>query len=228
MKTQKIFILSSHYEEDLNWLINQKEYDYLIYSKNKNAKEIINAPEEKIRIIENRGMEATSYIRFILDFYENIPDYVAFCHGHESAWHQHSDILSIIKSYNLNDEYFTLNNPYYRNCLYDDCPQEISYPADKRVWNKIKSLKSELMIELPDLLEITMGAQFIIKKENILRHKKPFYENILRWLNTQEEMTESAAGIIIEQLWYLIFTGKKIEPRLIRKTIMSQRGYVEN
>lgn len=223
----EIFIVSSHYNENLDWIKNQKNYEYIIYSKNPDSKEIADIPSENLRIIKNRGLEATSYISFIIDFYERIPEYVAFCHGHEYAWHQSSDILSSIRAYNFQDEYFTLNNPYYRNSLYDECPQEIIYPAERRVWPKIKSISEKIGIELPDMIEITMSAQFVLKKECILRNSKSFYENLNDWLNSQTEITDAMAGNIMEQLWYLIFTGKSIEPRLISKTIMSERGYIE-
>jgi len=49
----------------------------------------------------------------------------------------------------------------------------------------------------------------------------------LNWVYTQNEMSEQSAGILIEQLWYLILTGKEVEPRLLDKTILSTRGYIE-
>lgn len=223
----KIFIVSSHYKEDLSWLKNQTKYDYIIYSKNPQAKLILNLPDDKLKIIKNRGMEANSYFNFIIDFYENLPDYVAFCHGHETAWHQHDLILNVIDRYNFKDEYFTLNNPYYRNCLYENCPQEVNFPEEKRAWNQIKSLKDQLMIEMPNKIEITMGAQFVVTKEAILRNSKSFYINFRDWLDTQEVLEDHTAGMMVEQLWYLIFTGKEVEPRLIQRTIMSERGYIE-
>jgi|LauGreDrversion4_2_1035121.scaffolds.fasta_scaffold02312_13 hypothetical protein len=222
-----IFIVSSHFREDLNWLINQSDYDYIIYSKNTEANSILNLNNDKLRIIENRGMEATSYLNYIIDFYENLPEFVAFCHGHENAWHQYDTLLNMIKKYNFKDDYFTLNNPYYRNCLYENCPQEISYPEEKRAWNQIKSVKDELLLEMPSKIEITMGAQFIVTKQSILRNKKSFYENLNNWLNTQKVLEDNIAGMMVEQLWYLIFTGKEVEPRLIPVTIMSERGYIE-
>ncbi len=222
-----IFIVSSHFREDLNWLINQSDYDYIIYSKNSEAKSILNLNDNKLRIIENRGMEATSYLNYIIDFYENLPEYVAFCHGHETAWHQYDTLLNMIKKYNFKDDYFTLNNPYYRNCLYENCPQEIAFAEEKRAWNQIKSVKDELLLEMPSKIEITMGAQFIVTKQSILRNKKSFYENLRNWLNTQKVLEDNIAGMMVEQLWYLIFTGKEVEPRLISRTIMSERGYIE-
>jgi len=222
-----IFIVSSHYNEDLKWLINQKEYEYLIYSKNSEAREMLMIDDSRLKIIKNRGMEVSSFLSFMIDYYDNLPDYIAFCHGHLTAWHQDDTILNVLKRYNFTDEYLTLNNPYYRNSIYDDCPQEIQFNKEDRVWEKIKRLQSDLMIKLPNKIEITMGAQFIVKKESILRNGLSFYKNLLNWVYTQNEMSEQSAGILIEQLWYLILTGKEVEPRLLDKTILSTRGYIE-
>jgi len=171
-----IFIVSSHYNEDLKWLINQKEYEYLIYSKNSEAREMLMIDDSRLKIIKNRGMEVSSFLSFMIDYYDNLPDYIAFCHGHLTAWHQDDTILNVLKRYNFTDEYLTLNNPYYRNSIYDDCPQEIQFNKEDRVWEKIKRLQSDLMIKLPNKIEITMGAQFIVKKESILRNGLSFYK----------------------------------------------------
>lgn len=223
----KIFVVSSHYRENLDWLMNQSRYEYIIYSKNPEAKTLLNLPDNKLKIIKNRGMEVNSYLNFIIDFYEDLPNYVAFCHGHEKSWHQNDSLLNVIKKYNFEDEYFTLNDPYYRNCLHENCPQEISYPSERRVWNQIKSLKDKLMIKMPNKIEITMGAQFVVPKKSILRNSKYFYINFRDWIDTQQVLDDSSDAIMVEQLWYLIFTGKEIEPRLITRTIMSERGYIE-
>jgi hypothetical protein len=183
--------------------------------------------DSRLKIIKNRGMEASSFLSFMIDYYDNLPDYIAFCHGHLTAWHQDDTILNVLKRYNFTDEYLTLNNPYYRNSIYDDCPQEIKFNKEDRVWEKLKRLQSDLMIKLPNKIEITMGAQFIVKKESILRNELSFYRNLLNWVYTQDEMSEQSAGILIEQIWYLILTGKEVEPRLIDKTILSTRGYIE-
>lgn len=217
-----IFIISSHYNEDLNWLINQNEYDYVIYSKN----ESFNLPTKKFKILTNKGLEATSYLAYIIDNYNNLPDYIAFCHGHETAWHQNDTILNAIKKYNKLDDFFTLNNPYFRNSLYDNCPLFTNKGSEK-CWEDIKIFSKEVGLVLPDKIEFTMCAQFIIKKECILSRDISFYKKCYDWLMNQQLLEDFRAAILIEQLWYLIFTHKPIEPKLLSKTILSERGYIE-
>ena len=217
-----IFIISSHYNEDLNWLINQNEYDYVIYSKN----ESFNLPTKKFKILTNKGLEATSYLAYIIDNYNNLPDYIAFCHGHETAWHQNDTILNAIKKYNKLDDFFTLNNPYFRNSLYDNCPL-FTNKGSERCWEDIKIFSKEVGLVLPDKIEFTMCAQFIIKKECILSRDISFYKKCYDWLMNQQLLEDFRAAILIEQLWYLIFTHKPIEPKLLSKTILSERGYIE-
>ncbi len=219
-----IFIVSSHYTESLDWLINQNEYDYIIYSKNENALNILNT--KKIKIIKNKGLEASSYLAYIIDNYNNLPDFIAFCHGHENAWHQDDTIINAIKKYNKTDSFFTLNNPYFRNSLYDDCPLFVNENA-KKCWEDIKDFSKNIGLELPNKIEFTMCAQFIVKKECILSRDIKFYKRCYDWLLNQSILDDSRAAILIEQLWYLIFTHNAIEPKLISKTILSERGYNE-
>jgi hypothetical protein len=225
MNKEGIFIVSSHYSEDLNWLINQDKYDYVIYSKNTESFNLLNT--KKIKVIPNKGLEATSYLSYIIDNYSKLPDYIAFCHGHENAWHQDEPILNVIDKYNKSDDFFTLNNPYFRNSLYDNCPLFNSNDNAKKCWEDIKIFSEEVGLDLPNIIEFTMCAQFIIKKECILSRDINFYKKCYDWLMNQKILEDFRAAILIEQLWYLIFTNNAIEPRLLKKTILSERGYNE-
>lgn len=36
----------------------------------------------------NKGDEVASYLRFIVDYWDTLPEYTAFVHGHDVSWHQ--------------------------------------------------------------------------------------------------------------------------------------------
>lgn len=226
MTNYNIFIVSSHYSEDMTWLLTQNKYDFVVYSHNENAKNILSLDDNRLRIIENKGREATSFLKFMIDFYDDLPDFIAFCHGHESAWHQSKSVLEAINDYN-GEEFFTLNNQYYRNSLYEDCPLFLSCNLSKKSWEDVKVFCKSNDIEIPEKLELTMGAQFVVKKDCILRNSKEFYKKIYDWFYKQTLTEDFKAAMLIEQLWYFILTGKNIEPKLIKKTILSERGYIE-
>lgn len=201
-------IVASHYLEDLKWLINQEKYNYIIYSKNSEEIKKYNLPEKKVVIAPNKGKEASSYLKYIIDNYKNLPEHIAFCHGHENAWHQNKTLLEVLDDYR-GEEYRTLNNPFLRNNLHDTC----SYP-DRNVWNNIIKHWHLITInlQLPKRLEHTMSAQFVVTKQSILRNSIDFYKKFYNFTVSQESLSDLHLGIMIEQLWYYIMTHKNIEP----------------
>ena len=215
-----MLIVTCHNKEDLSWLVKQQECDYVVYSKKPTALVGTGIDESKIRTVENRGREALVYFKFMIDFYDALPERVAFCHGHETAWHQDVPIMDAIRR-DDGSEFFSLNNPYFRHSFYENCPHGQS------MWDKLKTYCPIFGITLPEKLEHTWSAQFITTRERILSHPVEFYQRCYDWLNEQREMADFRSAIIFEQLWYYILTGKNVEPRRLAKTIMSENGYQE-
>lgn len=82
-KEPTVVIVTSHWKEDLNWLKKSKYPVVLIDHEGSDPPAI-----EPTTIIPNRGNESSSYIRYIIDNWDSLPDYVAFIHGHETSHHQ--------------------------------------------------------------------------------------------------------------------------------------------
>lgn len=202
-----LIIVVSHFNDDLSWIVNQTKYDYIVYSKNESSVLQYKIEPSKLKIMINRGMEASAYLKFIIDNYNNLPDHVAFCHGHEFSWHQapNKTIIDHLIGYN-GEEYYPLNDPYNRNLLHDDC-------LDPRVWSEVKQCCIDINLEIPSKLEHTHSSQFIVTKQCILNNPVYFYLNCYNWLMNQTVMSDYNADRAFEQLWYYLLTGKNIEPR---------------
>jgi hypothetical protein len=220
VSTGEILIVTCHNKEDLGWLARQSEYDYVVYSKKPALLVGTGIDETKVREVANKGREAYVYFRFMIDFYDQLPGRVAFLHGHETSWHQDAAILDAMKKYD-GSEFFTLNNPYLRHSLYENCAHGQS------MWEKLQHYCPIFRIPLPEKLEHTWGAQFVTTRECIRSRDVGLYQHCFDWLDTQKEMADFRAAILFEQLWYHILTGKMVEPRRLAKTIMSENGYVE-
>lgn len=215
-----IFIVSSHYNENIRWLSEQSKHNFVVYTKNQSdAQHQIDF--SRIRKLDNRGREASSYLAYIIDEYENLPEVIAFCHGHEHSWHQDRHIMDAIASYD-GSRYYSLNNPFHRNRLIDGCGPD-TFP----VWEKIKKHAPDLGISLPETLEHTMAAQFITTRECIISNSKNFYQNCLSWLLTQNELDDWLAAVIFEQLWFFLMTKESVEPKRLNVTSLSSKGYIE-
>ena len=102
----ELIIVTSHFTEDLEWL-KQSKYPVVVCSKV--GAHIPAIPADTKCIIPNIGNEASSYLKFIITYYDNLPEHVAFIHGHETSWHQSVDILKAINgSLFFNYEYCSI------------------------------------------------------------------------------------------------------------------------
>jgi len=88
-------IITAHWKEDLTWL---KNADVPVVLIDKEGAEP--SPFVPQHTIPNYGLEASSYLKYIVENYENLPDHVAFIHGHETSVHQNHDrpLLEVSRS----------------------------------------------------------------------------------------------------------------------------------
>lgn len=225
---KEISIVSSHYNEDLSWLINQDSYPYFIYSKNAEfVKRFLDERphmSNRVKLMENKGNEAGSYLSFIIENYENLPDHVAFVHGHDRAWHQGKSIYDYLSAYD-GENYLPLSDTYFRNVLYRDDNQHggsLLYSHMDTLWKDVP----EIALPFPDRLELTMCAQFVVPKKAILKNNVFVYRKLLSWLFAQTHMSQYRSAILFEQLWYYLMTHQRLEPRSKSRNIADERGFV--
>ena len=76
-----VTVVVAHYNENIDWLKNIK-YNVTVISK-------IGIPSETGK---NRGNEASSYLEYIIQNYNNLSDYTIFIHGHQSDWHHKTNM----------------------------------------------------------------------------------------------------------------------------------------
>lgn len=58
-------------------------------------------PLANYTVPRNQGQEAMAYTTFLIDHYDNLPDYMVFVHGHQKAWHQPPPMPWLLKSMDL-------------------------------------------------------------------------------------------------------------------------------
>jgi hypothetical protein len=219
-------IIVSRYNEDINFLDKLKNFKIIVYEKNDTTSEY--------HIIKNKGHEATVYLKYIIDNYDNLDDYTIFLHCHEYSWHQSGSIVDIINN-NINKLHgcTNLNNYYLGNMDNLDISK-----SDLGIFFR-KFIKGATGSNLlyPNFTKGTLGcAQFIVHKENILFHSKCFYENIYNWL-LETEIDNYWTSRFLEWTWDL-FWNKCIRNVPIRKylnehitnieLINKERGDIEN
>ena len=89
MNDTTLQIVVAKYKENTQWT-KYTNHNTIIYSK---------IEGEPNYVKYGKDSETTSYLRFIIDNYNNLSDWTLFTHGHEYHWHHP---LSILKSCDIN------------------------------------------------------------------------------------------------------------------------------
>ncbi len=204
----EIIIVSSHYGEELGWLTELDVPVIVCGKEGEKDSPIQSNPSCKT---PNAGFEASSYLRFLYENYDNLPGHIAFIHGHETAWHQRRNIIEEIKGCVWKQKgYYGLNN-----YLYDDHNSNHRLmPYMHRMWPSY--FEPYLHIPAPDYVCHDCCAQFIVSRDRILVHPREAYK---RWyelsINNENEfgMNTKDIAIVFEWIWHVIFG----EPLVVRE-----------
>jgi hypothetical protein len=189
-----LIIVSAHFKENLGWLKKSTHPVVVCSKEGASTPEIPGEPRCKL---PNFGREASSYLKFIVEFYDALPVRVAFIHGHERAWHQNLDILTAIQSARPDVPYVSLNNMFYDDRTIDNHVYASFIPT----WNT--HFKPYVKRDLPARIFHDCCAQFIVHRDAI--HALP-HEAYQHWLdllkNSKDDYT---LGMQIEYVWHIIF-----------------------
>jgi hypothetical protein len=204
----EIIIVTSHFGEDLGWLT---ELEIPVIVCGKEGEKASPIPSNPTCKTPNAGFEASSYLRFIYENYTNLPRYIAFIHGHETAWHQHRNIVEEIRKGVWKQKgYYGLNK-----FLYDDHNSSHHLmPYMHRMWPEY--FEPYLHISAPDYVCHDCCAQFIVSRDRILVHPREVYK---KWyelsINNDNEfaMKTKDIAIVFEWIWHVIFG----EPLVVRE-----------
>jgi len=198
-KDDDIIIVSSHYNEDLKW-IQESENKVVVCSKTKD--------NNLCHIVPNKGRETSAYLKFIIDNYYNLPKYMAFIHGHETAWHQkiepYTNLLDYIKNCTKYKEYdyISLNNLFIDDRYEDTTKNMIEL---KKLWDIL--FKPYLNRDFPKHLLHDCCAQFIVSRERILRNSIDAYKYWFDYIMNNDPYDDKSQTIatLFEYIWHIIF-----------------------
>ena len=93
-----VLLVVNHYLEDLAWIENQTEFPFIVYCKSGNSS-TSGTPWRYHDLSDiNVGSEAESYLTYIVDHYNWLPETMVFLHGHSMAWHQRLPVMELLGS----------------------------------------------------------------------------------------------------------------------------------
>lgn len=206
----KVEIVCANYNRDVSFM---EDFPYL--------KKII----LKGKDVENIGQECTSYLRYIIDNYDKLPDTVIFIHDENESWHHEGKLTEIIPP--LVNEFIEMNMNYleFNSLIYKDChllPRiQFSMINKTDLWESVfqKHLGYENITDYTALSYQRSSAQFIVSRKYIQKNTKEFYQALFDWIigNDDKKLERISNifggpgwifGLFCEYLWFPIFNDK--------------------
>jgi hypothetical protein len=162
--TIDVMIVVASYKHNTSWL-SKLDLPYIIYTKEDPSS------NPKYNLPDNRGHEATIYLRYIIDHYETLPREIVFIHDHGPNKHS-PHLIETLKSFKWNQKrYRSLNYEFFQTC-----EREVN-TIIKDLWSTI----GEWLGPMPPYFNDWCCGQFVVHRCNIWRHPKQFYERYFNW-----------------------------------------------
>lgn len=189
----KIQIVISRFNEDISW--SESFNDKIIYNKGQNNINCNYIP------LENVGREGHTYYYHIYNNYDNLSDFTIFLQGYpfDHSPNIINDINSIINNNNYDEDFKNLAIGNHEYSLVENFEYKQIFNNSINIYKKL--FKTDNIY--PDRFIFGPGAQFIVKKEAILKHPKEFYYEIIKILDYSNDPIE---GHSIERMHKLFFT----------------------
>jgi hypothetical protein len=192
-------IVISRYNEDIRWCLPFIE---LVKVYNKGNDDLHYIPQERIVKCENLGREGGTYVKHIIDNYDNLSKFTIFLQGRPF---DHIDPTSEKKAYfkllNTIKEEKPYKFKYISTHFIDVPPEHVEDYSHGLLCLKTmfhpKYLKS---VFKKRRYTFGYGALFVVHKDHILRWPKAFWEQLYSHL---QEVTPGA-GWGLEKLWRFI------------------------
>lgn len=185
-------VVIAHYNEDLSWVTKLK-HPFTVISRN-------GIPED---IVPNKGNEASVFLDYIIRHYDDLDEYTAFVHGHQTSWHSKEPMDEKLNRLEFTNMYTSLNDiPAYHIIQCPDTTQQVltNYVLIEPILGPI------------DIQQITfrMGGQFCVHRSAIRSRTRETYQALLDFIynNTGRSKTD---GILFERIWHFIFTHNVVD-----------------
>lgn len=185
----------SRYNHDISYL---KDYtdDYVIYDRSEK-------PIENVIVVPNIGTDIADKFKFIIDNYDNLPDVAVYTKA--NLWKYISkeefDLLDKTKFQPLLTQH---HNTYMPICFYKD---KMYYEINNYFYlnphpaKYAKEIKEIFKMDEREYNAFAPGSNYIVPRENILRHSKEFYEKLRSYLTWDRYPGD--AQLLERNLYYL-------------------------
>lgn len=174
----KFLVIVNYYDNDVTWA-NKLKFPHVIYYKEKPYRQPFNAI--------NKAKSETNLLKFISDFYDNLPENVINVHQYETRNTHHGSMVDILNDPHLETKYQESKTKGYlgiSSYLFGaDVHKHIKYMLKSGWWD---NTMKPWFGEIDKYHNFTHGkkscAQFIVSRERIHSLPREFYRNMYQWL----------------------------------------------
>ncbi|KAK8154561.1 hypothetical protein IWX90DRAFT_57766 [Phyllosticta citrichinensis] len=207
---QKAFVVASQQTDDVDWL-------YTYFPDWEKFRYVVDDPKAELTVPRNKGRESMVYLTYIIENYENLPDYTLFLHPKRYQWHNDDpdyDGLPILRNFQL--PYLEQEGYVNLRCAWQmGCPEEIKpYEKDDRetqqqghagnsYYRAFKEIFGEDAV-VPDLVAISCCAQFALTRHKIRSIPLERYQHLRDWL-ANTDLEDRISGRVMEYAWHIFF-----------------------
>ena len=220
-------IITKYNEIDIDKMIkpfkNKKNVMVYIYNKGNKIEDELFADATNVSIIEipNLGWDSYAYFKHVINNYDNLPDYIYLLHASVMQIDHKMNLYGelINKSNELDSN---INNKYYYGGGLNSESGDFTISewnatsiynrttGNKFTISNIRPLKKWLeskINKIPDnmidnnIIKINYYGMFVVSKNNILRYKKEWYQNILDEIS----VWQSEVNHYLERSWYIFY-----------------------
>jgi hypothetical protein len=204
----KVTYIIARYEENIDWLKPIMKH-CIIYNKGKK----LNIPNEVC--LENVGRESHSYLKYIIDNYDNLADICIFSQGdiHDHINRKTNPVYYYLMKQGLEAFQFGTSMPRrtmnrYSNDMNWGSNPKIIWADEFKDGNHISFLQwfRENISKKPlkNKLYFYTNALFAVTKKKIKHRPKSYYENLIKQVDWHVNPVE---GHYFERSWYYIFNS---------------------
>jgi len=160
-------------------------------------------PENPYNVPENKGNEASVFLKYIIDHYDQgFPDFVFFIHDEEYSWHHPGSLYDRFKEAIVLNRRFHNVNDFVMHSLFNNI-----YIMEIMKWYN-KYVEPYIPLDSLPEIDFTIGhkgaAQFMVNKEAILNLPKCFYEGLYDWVMNSGE-SSFVTGRFLEWTWHIFW-----------------------
>lgn len=195
-------VVVAKFDEDVSWLERlPKNYDVVVYQSH---------DSNGTNFVENYGNEASKYLQYIVDHYDDMPEDVVFVQAGRQDWHDPlpKDVSLSRWNWGAAAESGGLASlPTAAPCLVEDSVelplQQIvsgSQEVQRQNPNCVNGVKEHMPKQMATLKQVWANvfqdelgplpqrwlthccAQFEVTRSAVHRHRKAFYESLLEWV----------------------------------------------